>query len=177
MSNVFLNKFANNRFLSDQRGASLLEGIAYLGIAALVILGAVSLLSGAFSSATTNRAAEEIIAIRTAVKKLYMGQNVGYGTGALATDLNNAKALPTTLAVTSSSGVTTFKNAWDGAVVITGAGNTFTISYESIPKDVCINLLSTSTGWNSVKVGNNTLSTPISPTTASNNCDDSNTIV
>ncbi|MBC7413962.1 MAG: pilus assembly protein, partial [Herminiimonas sp.] len=40
---------------SRQRGASLLEGIAYLGIAAIVILGAVSLLTGAFGSAQSNR--------------------------------------------------------------------------------------------------------------------------
>ena len=45
-----------------QRGASLLEGIAYLGIAAIVILGAVSLLTGAFSCLLVLILVEERIA-------------------------------------------------------------------------------------------------------------------
>ena len=58
--------------LARQRGASLLEGIAYLGIAAIVVLGAVSLLTGAFGSAKANQTTEEVVAIRTSVRKLYL---------------------------------------------------------------------------------------------------------
>ena len=65
--------------LARQRGASLLEGIAYLGIAAIVVLGAVSLLTGAFGSAKANQTTEEVVAIRTAVRKLYIGQTYPVG--------------------------------------------------------------------------------------------------
>ncbi|MEA3119675.1 MAG: hypothetical protein QOI13_2945, partial [Paraburkholderia sp.] len=61
-----------------QRGASLLEAIAYLGIAAIVVIGAVALLNGAFNSAGTNELAEQVNSIQTGVKKLYMGQTNGY---------------------------------------------------------------------------------------------------
>lgn len=81
---------------SRQRGASLLEGIAYLGIAAVVVLGAVSLLGGAFSSAKSNQATEEAVAMRTAVRKLYIGQS--YPVESLVPTLIAANAIPSTLA-------------------------------------------------------------------------------
>jgi hypothetical protein len=61
-----------------QRGATLLEAIAYLGIAAIVVIGAIALLNGAFSSASSNQTAEQVTAIQTGIKKLYMGQTNGY---------------------------------------------------------------------------------------------------
>ena len=79
-----------------QRGAPLLEGIAYLGIAAIVVMGAVSLLTGAFSSAKSNQANEEVVGLRTAVRKLYMGQT--YPTANVVANLIAAKAAPGTLA-------------------------------------------------------------------------------
>src|SRR6185369_7368689 len=84
---------------SRQRGTSLLEGIAYLAIAALVILGAVALLVGAFSGANTNRTQTELSSIRTGVKKLFMGSAGTYGTASLLPELITSKVLPGTLAV------------------------------------------------------------------------------
>src|SRR5450830_402800 len=118
-----------------QRGASLLEGIAYLGIAAIVVLGAISLLTGAFSSAKSNQATEEVIGLRTAVRKLYMGQT--YPTANIVATLITAKATPGTLA---SDGSTTLKNSWGGTVAIAGSGTGFTITYPSVPKDVCVSM-------------------------------------
>jgi len=124
-----------------QRGASLLEGVAYLGIAAIVILGAISLLTSAFSSAQSNRASQELVSIRTAVRKLYMGQ--GYGTASLNVPLIAAKAFPGNLAV--SGAVVT--NAWGGTVTVTGDTNQFTTVYTNVPKDACINTVSGASGW------------------------------
>lgn len=137
--------------LSRQRGASLLEGIAYLGIAAIVVLGAVSLLTGAFTSAQSNRVAEEVVSIRTSVKKLYMGQSSGYGaTGFdLMPVLVASKVLPTTISV--ATGATTATNSWGGAVTVTGNnGNQFDIAYASVPQDACINILSGASGWSNI---------------------------
>ena len=136
-----------------QRGASLLEGIAYLGIAAIVILGAVSLLTSAFSSAQTNRGAEELVALRTAVKKLYMGQSAGYGSNtAITAQLISADAVPKSLTVDTANN--TVKNSWNGNVTVTGATSQFTVKYTSVPKDACVNLVSSSAGWSGIKVGN-----------------------
>lgn len=129
--------------LACQRGASLLEGIAYLGIAALVVLGAVSLLTGAFGSAKANQTTEEIIALRTSVRKLYAGQP--YNDGAMMANLITARAIPNTLVVT---GAATVGNGWGGTVTLTGAtATTFTITYTLVPQDVCVSVVSGANGW------------------------------
>ena len=160
--------------LYRQRGASLLEGIAYLGIAAIIILGAVALLSSAFSGANTNRGYEEITSIRTGVKRLYMGQSASYGTGSLNETLIIAKVFPTSLAINGTS----VKNTWNGEIDVTGVNNNFTISYPSVPKEVCINMVSGSNDWVSVKVNSAAaLTPPIAPADASAACSATNTIV
>ncbi len=153
--------------LHQQRGASLLEGIAYLGIAAIVILGAVSLLTGAFSSAQSNQANEETTAIRTAVRKLYLGQ--GYTAGSMNETLQKARAFPGTLTSGATGSMT---NVWGGAVVVTGATGNFTISYDDVPQDVCVNTLVSASGWQSVKIDARTAVTsfPVSPATAGAEC-------
>ena len=137
-----------------QRGASLLEGIAYLGIAAVVIIGAVSLMRSAFSSAQSNQLIQDVVSIRTSVRKLYMGQSgTPYGPagpGGMNANLIAARALPNSLTVN----VNALTNAWNGAVTISQAngGAQFAISYVSVPQDVCITALSGATGWFSIAV-------------------------
>lgn len=147
--------------LRKQHGASLLEGIAYLGIAALVVLGAVSLLTGASASAKANQTTEELVALRTAVKKLYAGQ--AFPVSSLADTLIKAKAVPSTLQVAG----TTITNSWGGAVTVDGTSTTtFTVIYNSVPQDVCVNALSGTTGWQSVRQGNGTQKTVFPLTSA-----------
>jgi hypothetical protein len=132
---------------SRQRGASLLEGIAYLGVAAIVVLGAISLLDNAFDNAQSNRAVEEITALRTAVRKLYAGQQ--YPAAALTADIIAAGAVPGTLRVNGNA----ITNAWNGAVTVTGVtANTFTISIGALPVDACVNVVSGATGWTRISV-------------------------
>ncbi len=178
--NAMLSKKSSYLFHpAAQRGASLLEGIAYLGVAAIVVLGAVSLLTNAFSSAQTNRAAEEIVSIRTAVKKLYMGQAAAYGTTAFTASLITAKAFPSTLAVdTAGTGIT---NSWNGAVTVTGTngGSTFTLTYANVPQDACINLVSGASGWTQIdRGGANPITTfPATPAQAATVCANANNAI
>ncbi|WP_040502034.1 type 4 pilus major pilin [Herbaspirillum sp. YR522] len=151
----------SNSKVARQHGASLLEGIAYLGIAAIVVMGAISLLTGAFGSAKSNQANEEVIGLRTAVRKLYMGQT--YPTTGIPALLQTAKAAPGTLAADG----TTLKNSWGGTVDIVGAGTGFTITYPSVPKDVCVSMLSGANGWTSIK-GNANAAVTTFPVTAAN---------
>jgi hypothetical protein len=157
-----------------QRGTSLLEGIAYLAIAALVILGAVSLLVGAFSGANSNRTQTELSSIRTGVKKLFMGSAGTYGAASLLPELISSKVLPGTLSVNG----TNVANAWGGAVLVTGAGASFTVSYGSVPQDVCVSVVSGGGDWSSITVNGTAVPVPATPAQASTACaSNSSTII
>jgi type II secretory pathway pseudopilin PulG len=121
-----------------QEGATLVESIAYLGIAALVVLGAVSLLTGAFGNAKSNQTTEELIALRTGMRKLYMGQ---VAPADPVPDLISANVAPATLARSSDS--KSLLNSWNGTVAIAVSGGEFTITYPNVPKDVCTDTVST----------------------------------
>jgi hypothetical protein len=169
MRQAFTEKSTLARCLHWQRGASLLEGIAYLGIAAIVVLGAVSLLTSAFGNAQSNRVVEELVSIRTGVKKLYMGQPAGYpATVNLTETLISARVFPGSL-VTSG---TTATNSWNGTVSVTGNGPTFTISYAAVPQAECINILSGATGWTEINQagGNSITAFPVTPAAAATTC-------
>ncbi|MFC0402787.1 type 4 pilus major pilin [Paraburkholderia rhizosphaerae] len=163
--------------LKKQRGASLLEAISYLGIAAIVVIGAIALLNGAFSSASTNAVNEQVSAIQSGVKKLYMGQPGGYGNLGNAV-LASAGVFPSTL--TPSTGTNAVTNTWNGAVTVTGAGATFTIEYENVPRSVCVNTITAGGSWVSIGV-NGKLETalPVPPDVAATDCasDTTNSIV
>jgi len=156
--------------MQSQRGASLLESIAFLGIAAIIILGAVALLLGSFSSANTNRTQQEVTSIRNGVKKLFMGQSASYGTGSLNATLVNSKVFPTTLAVDTSNNVF---NAWNGAVNVDGATANFTIGYANVPKDVCINLAAANGDWLALEVNGTSVALPVTPAAAETACNGS----
>lgn len=172
MNKATINTAVNYRV--HQKGASLLEGIAYLGIAAIVILGAVSLLASAFGNAQSNRAMEEIVSLRTAARKLYSGQSYP---ATMAAPMIAAKAVPGTLTVDSTAN--TITNGFGGSVALAGAGASFTITYPSVPQDVCINMLSGASGWSSVAQGSTSISTsPLSPSNATSICSQaSNSVV
>jgi X-X-X-Leu-X-X-Gly heptad repeat protein len=164
-----------------ERGASLLEAIAYLGIAAIVVIGAVALLNGAFSSAGTNELAEQVNAIQTGVKKLYMGQTNGYADISVST-LAAAGALPSTVPVGTNGTAT---NSFGGTVNVassTANPNTFTIEFDDVPTAVCINALTATGSWTQIQVtptsggsGGTENTFPITPTKAQTDCGTSGT--
>lgn len=159
---------AMRRARQSQRGASLLEAIAYLGVAAIVVIGAVALMNGAFSSASTNELAEQVGAIQSGVKKLYMGQTGGY-TGVSNTVLSSAGVFPSTLPA-SGSAVT---NAWGGGVTVSStAAGQFSIEYTAVPQAVCINAVMAGGSWLSVTINTSPAQTtvPVSPATAQAQC-------
>jgi type II secretory pathway pseudopilin PulG len=172
MKSVFVANSAVVSRHSRQRGASLLEGLAYLGIAAIVILGAVSLLGGAFGNAQSNQASQEIVSLRTAARKLFASQTFPAGAGVVGQNLITARAVPGTLTING----TNMTNAWGGAVTVTGNGgaggtNQFTIAYANVPQDVCINIVSGATGWTQIsRAGNDITTFPVTTAAASTAC-------
>lgn len=162
-----------------QRGASLLEGIAYLGIAAIVVIGAIALLRTAFGSANANTMLEQLSSMQTATRKLYMTTQGSYGAGSLNGPIIAAGAVPQGMSVKTAD--STISNAWGGAVTLTGANTAFTISYANVPQDVCVDALTgTTTGFTQVAVNAaGAVPTPVSPTDATTACTSAtaNTIV
>jgi hypothetical protein len=149
-----------------QRGASLLEAIAYLGIAAIVVVGAIALLNNAFSSANTNELSQQVSALQTGVRKLYMGQTGGYGS--LSNSVaQNAGLFPATLVVASSGSVT---DTWSGTVTLAGQTANFTIEFDSVPNDVCINTVTAPGNWTSISINDTVETLPLTPATASTAC-------
>jgi hypothetical protein len=150
-----------------QKGTTLLEALAYLGIAALVILGAIALLVSAFSGADSNRGMQDVSTIRTGVKKLFSGQPNGYASLANST-LDAAKIFPSSLTVGANSAVT---NQWGGSVTVAGTATNFTVTYGSVPRDVCVNMSTGNAEWSSVTVnGGSALTTPVTPASAASAC-------
>lgn len=149
-----------------QRGASLLEAIAYLGIAAIVVIGAVALLSGAFTSAGTNELAEQVNAIQAGVKKLYMGQTNGY-TSISNSVLASAGVFPSTIPASGANAT----NVWGGVVKVTSnTQGTFQIEYQDVPQAVCINAVTAGGSWVSVSVNGTALTLPATPAAAQGAC-------
>ena len=148
--------------LHRQRGASLLEAIAYLGVAAIVVLAAISLLQGAFGGARSNQFMEEITGLRTAVQKMYAGQS--YDDATMVANLITAKAIPGTLTVGAGNAIT---NAWGGKVTVAKVdGANFRITYEGVPQDVCMNVLTGASGWTRIADGADGNAITVFPVTA-----------
>ena len=160
--------------LHRQRGASLLEAIAYLGVAAIVVLAAVSLLQNAFGSARSNQTTEELTGLRTNVRKMYAGQP--YNDASMLANMIAAKAIPGTLTVNGN----TINNTWGGTVTpSSGNAGTFTITYTNMPQDVCMNVVSGATGWTKIDdgAGNNSITAfPAAAASAATLCKASTTL-
>lgn len=150
-----------------QRGISLVEVIASLALVALVIGGALALLSSGNTSAQTTQMQRDLVSIRAATQQIYNGQG-GYGTGSLNSILINANRVPTTMSISG----TTITHALNGTVTVTGNTANFTITVTNIPSDVCVGLVSGAAGYQSVQVGANPVITtfPVPPGTSSSQC-------
>ena len=158
---------------SGQLGASLLEAISYLGVAALVVIGAIALLSSAFSSASSNSLSQQVSAIQSGVKKLYMGQGATYA-NLSNTVLVSAGVVPATL--TSASGGT-ITNSWNGAVTVAPAtsSNEFTIEYKSVPQAVCVAAVTAGGTWSAISINGTAQAMPVTPDAAATACSSGDT--
>ena len=159
-----------------QVGASLLEVLAYTGVAAIVIAGAVGVLGSALSSSDSHKTIVEVNSLRIGVKSL-LSSHANFGTAALNDLLIASRVLPSTLLVNAASG--SISNLWGGAVIVQGYTNSFTISYDGIPRQSCSRIASTGiNGSFGVSVNGVAQTIPVKPAAADSACGQpSNTIV
>lgn len=155
---------------TSQSGVTLMEMIAALAIIAVIIVGSLALYNAATSSQSSTQMVQDVTTLRAATKQLFLGQGTYGAAGTdLGATLQAANRLPSTIKTNAAGALT---HQLNGTVVITAAGATFTIAINNIPSDVCIPLLTNTSGWNSVQVDANAAITvfPIAPAAAANAC-------
>lgn len=137
----------------NQRGASLIESLAFLGTATVVSVNSLALVNTAFSDVGSVGILQETALIQTAVRQLYQGQSGSYG-GLDNAVLVAAKLLPATLHVNSDNSAAT--DQWGGDVdvaVMPDNPALFEIAYADVPQAVCVDALTAATAnWTAVGV-------------------------
>ncbi|MCV9964671.1 hypothetical protein OIU34_22530 [Pararhizobium sp. BT-229] len=155
MISKFNSAYASKLRRSRKRGATMMEVIAYLAIASVIIAGVLVLLSVAFGQSKTATALSQLNQIQTAVRNLYSGQPnyAGLSTSVIV----NTRALQQSMI----SGAT-IRHAFNGAVTITpvpttdgGANSAFTVSFANVPQDACQSMLTKDLGRGLYEAGAN----------------------
>ncbi|WP_315920815.1 type 4 pilus major pilin [Mesorhizobium sp. SP-1A] len=164
-------KVKNSRL--RKRGYSLVEIAAGLAVVAILVLGALTLVSVVNQSRLFTQASNELNVIQQAVRSLYNGQSSF--TGVNASTLINTKSVPAKMIVG-----TTLRHAFSGQIDVVaasaagGAGSGFQVTFRQIPSDVCVKMLTADLGRGlysagvSSQVGQDGL--PFTPTTAASHC-------
>lgn len=162
-----------------QRGATMIEVIVYTAMVALVLAGIAWGVNKAFAS---NDVKDEMTAVTNIMGALPdVRSAAGYGTASLAPALIAQNAIPSTWSIGGTPAAPTITNAFNGAVVITGATTRATISMANVPQEACNKLaVRTSKGQNfqTTQINANTAITgEVTPAIAQAQCVDTNTIV
>lgn len=121
-----------------RRGLTLIETLLALGIAAIVIIGAVAFFNSASGTNRANDAKSQVQAIAAAIQSQYSA--LGTYTGLSNTRFIASGGAPAGT-VTST---TAMVNPWRGAYTIASPSpySTFTIQLAGVPQDGCQSLLS-----------------------------------
>ncbi len=137
-----------------QTGATLLEALAFLGIAAIVVVGAISMFRAAQGSAQANDMVGQLNGIRSAVKTLFASQasyavnaaassasfpSLGAGkvstpAGSVGPLLISAGAVPDTARISGGR----IYNSFGGTIGVGGNDDSFWIVYTNVPQEVCL---------------------------------------
>ncbi|MBP7565979.1 MAG: prepilin-type N-terminal cleavage/methylation domain-containing protein [Burkholderiaceae bacterium] len=143
-----------------QRGISLLELIAGLAIIAIIIIGALALISQADASARSTEMLRGVSGIQASV--IGLGKSRGsFGGGSAGDDLTaamiRAKAIPDNW-VKGSGSTATIRHSYGGEVTLKGYDIEYRLTLSAVPAEACIRLIAeqAGSGWNQVKVGSDT---------------------
>ncbi len=140
-------------------GVTLMEMIAALAIISIIVVGALALYESARSSEEATQLISDAMAVQTAVRNVYMGQqNYGDDSDALQMLMWRSKKLPTTIkGKIDSSGKVSLTHHLGGKLALSAMHERFVIIFSGVPSDVCIPVLSmTGSDWEEVTIGNDT---------------------
>jgi len=155
---------------TTQRGMTLIELIAALGVAAVVIVGALSLYQSADDSQKSNELLSGVTAVRGAIRQIYGGQYTGVADLLLA--VNNARKLPSSW--TYAGGSATYIFGTVTARVNAADSSMMDMTLNRVPAAVCATVVTALQGWTSVAInGQAAINYPLTAATrgtASTNC-------
>lgn len=165
---------------TSKRALTLIEGAMVLGLFAFVVGAAMYYYGQANSGRQVTNGLGELASIQQAVRSLYGGQ-ASYA-GISATVLTDSNALPKRM-VSAAGAIRSSFGAVTVAAANTGVANSgFAITFNSVPKEVCVKMAvqDQGRGLYSVKAGTSAVVTnpPLTPDVAYAGCNaNTNTMV
>jgi len=153
------------------RGLTLMEALLFLGLAAVVIIGAFTLYTNASNSSKLNQARTELQSYVGGIKTLYSARNDYTG-------LNSRLVIDAAIAPQSAVRGFGLINPWGGATTITlptGANpRVFIITYAELSEEACIAMASQSFlndgSINQVTINSTSFTAEITPAQAAAEC-------
>jgi len=135
--------------VARQGGFNLIEVIGAIAIGAIVIVGVIYGLGIGRDSANASNASSNLTLIQTNLRSMFSGPNYA----SLGTSLTSPTGGETLLinsgkAPTPMINGTTLQNSWGAEVLIVasnyngGTNNSFSITYDTVPRSVCNDILS-----------------------------------
>ena len=179
MSNNMRN-LVSKSVLRQDRGMTLVELMASMGIAAAVMVSALALYNTANDTQKSNQMIQDIESLRSATKQLYSGQGnySGMNNGLLI----SAGKVPTTLRTDAAAKTITSRDGYSVAITpgaVVGVRQTFDITLTGAPAVMCQEIATRFVGYISLKIGAAAANTvlPITPADAETQCAAAGTIV
>lgn len=136
----------------EQRGATLVESMAFLGTATIIAVNSVSLLQNATTDVASLTISQEATMLQLDVRALYGVKSITPGSLDMSV-LKAAQRLPPSLRLSADGSAA--QNQWGGDVTLLSVpdhANEFVLSYSNVPSPVCVQAL-VDTGSNWVAVG------------------------
>lgn len=140
-------KLVNIRAGIKQRGVTLMELIAGLAVMAVLVVGALALFNAANTAQRGTQLTQDITALRSAATQLWMGQGT-FPAGTLNVPLIASGRVPATLRAAGN-----VLNHPTGTIdVVGGGGSSFHLVVTGLPRSVCMDVVTSATGWSSVRI-------------------------
>lgn len=162
--------FSRRPGVRRQRGLTAIETLLALAAGSLAVLGAITIYQAALQADKVSKATEQLLAVQNGVRQLYAtkgGFTDDDGFSSFGTDVTEllitSNSVPSNMIVSS----TELRHPWNGRVRVQTNKDNFEVTYEDVPRDACIRLLSgeqgqPSSGLAELKIGNRNLNLPVS---------------
>lgn len=124
------------KFRREEAGFTLLELLLVVGVGSILLLAGIGTYRLVTAGNNANEANRLVATIKQQVQNLYQGQT-SYGTGDIESILIDTGAFPPSAL---DAARTSAQTPWNTNIDVTGATANFTITFEDLPQDACINL-------------------------------------